>query len=288
MIYLDNHYSLLHRIDPEATSLPDLQEIIRACHGSRIRRIDRYIQLCLAGGLSCVGERELPGNTGVYLASRCGAVDTSARVMHAMEVAGEQPKPLHFVNTLGNSAGFYLTQLLGLTGNTVVVSAEELSFEAALAHACIDLALGQVGAALVGGFDEVTLPLASQRERLGAAHSSAAMLEGSHWLLLQRHRCKAGSQKTLLPPRYFTDLEQWCESERAVEQSPGLQLAFAPSAQEQQALAGLAYQVYLPENGALAHGVWSGAALTALLDQGVGVHLAKAGESYCALSVTHA
>jgi 3-oxoacyl-(acyl-carrier-protein) synthase len=162
------HYSLLNTIPVEkAPTLPALEPLIARWHGNRIRRIDRYIQLCIAGGLNCVGERKLAPDTGLYLASRVGAVTTSAKVMVSTGQLVEMPKPMHFVNTLGNSAGYYLTQLLGLTGNTLVLSQEHLSFEAALLHAWIDLRQGRITRALVGGFDEVPIPMEHHLERLG-------------------------------------------------------------------------------------------------------------------------
>src|SRR5690625_5664493 len=126
------------------STFPVLVHLISRLHCTRISRIDRYIQLCVAGGLNCIAGQPLPPPTGVYLASRVGAVSTSAKTMIQTEQKGEMPKPLHFVNTLGNSAGFYLTQLLGLTGTAVVVSQEWLSFESALLHAWLDLKQGRI------------------------------------------------------------------------------------------------------------------------------------------------
>src|SRR5690625_7209642 len=76
------HYSLLNEIEsgPNAT-LPALEPLIARWHGTRIRRIDRYIQLCVAGGLNCIAGQPLHPQTGVYLASRVGAVSTSAKTM---------------------------------------------------------------------------------------------------------------------------------------------------------------------------------------------------------------
>lgn len=175
-MYIENSYSLLHKVRAEQPELADAQAVIQQWHGRRIRRIDRYIQLCVAGGLACTGGRRLPENTGVYLATRCGAVSTSAQVMHTIEAENELPKPLHFVNTLGNSAGFYLTQLLGLAGAAQVLSKEALSFEAALLHAMMDMNLGLSDCALVGAFDEVVLPLEHHLQRLEAPPTAPSSL----------------------------------------------------------------------------------------------------------------
>ncbi len=275
-----NHYSLLHTIERDSSTLPDLRPEIQRYHSERIRRIDRYIQLCLAGGLNCVADRQLPADTGVYLATRAGAITTSAAAMSYIERDGELPKPLHFVNTLGNSAGFYLTQLLGIDGTTLVVSDEHLSFEAALSHACLDLQAGAISTALVGGFDEVPLPPSAQLERLEASADTAALHEGSHWLLLAKSTGESGG--VLTAPHYLPHREalaHWL----AGQQSP-LQLCFSPDNAERLLLDQYAagYTVAAPK--AQPHGVYSGAALLALLARPrAAIHLARGNTGYAAV-----
>lgn len=277
-IAITSHYSLLHSIDRENPVHPDLKPLIGRWHSERIRRIDRYIQLCLAGGLNCVAGRQLPENTGVYLASRAGAITTSAAVMTHIERDGQLPKPLHFVNTLGNSAGYYLTRLLGVNGNTLVISDEHLSFEAALLHACLDLQAGRIEVALVGGFDEVPLPIEGHIERLDGPADTTALYEGTHWLLLGN-----SGERTLSPPCYLTaeQLQAW------LAERPGLpvQASFTPGTAEQ-ALPGCEHWKTFG-NTTLPHGVFSGAALTALVEAGTpGVHLAKDQNGvYCAVAL---
>ncbi|HEY7885682.1 MAG TPA: hypothetical protein VIC08_12135 [Cellvibrionaceae bacterium] len=277
-----SHYNLLNIIEAANPILPDLQKLIAPWHGERIRRIDRYIQLCLAGGLNCVQGRTLPADTGVYLASRAGAVTTSAAAMSFIQSEGALPKPLHFVNTLGNSAGYYLTRLLQVNGNTLVVSDEQLSFEAALAHAAMDLQAGRISTALVGGFDEVALPVTEHLQRLNAATDTAALYEGSHWLLLSNDQ--ANNKLTVSPPVYLATQEAlsfWLERHPHLP----LQLCFTPNAQEQSLLAKRHTELF--GSDACAHGVLSGAALTALVDGGKpSIHLAKkASGCYCAVAI---
>lgn len=285
-MYIQNHYSLLHEIARDGEQLPDLQPIIVQQHGSRIRRIDRYIQLCIAGGLSCT-HKNLAANTGVYLGTRCGAVATSAKVMETIAAQLELPKPLHFVNTLGNSAGFYITQLLGLTGTALVVSKERQSFEAALTHALVDLQNSVSESVLVGGFDEVTLPLEQQLQRLGASANAPALFEGSHWLLLSRE--PQGSQQSVGLPRYHSHLSE------ALEQNPEalkgtLQLDFLPDTLERTQLQQQPYSVFKAGDlaqGKIPHGVFSAAALIDLIRQDkAGLHISRATNGYyCCVKV---
>lgn len=280
MVYLVDSYSLLNTIASETAELPELKPIIGRWHSERIRRIDRYIQLCLAGGLSCVAGRPLPENTGVYLASRYGAVATSVRAMSTIQQDGHPPKPVHFVNTLGNSAGFYLTRTLGLTGTAVVCSGEQLSFEAALLHAYLDLQAGQCDTALVGSFDETPLPLQHQRRRLNAADSQAPLLEGSHWLLLSRQAQNARTKLSF--PEYTENLSQALTPEDTC-----VQLAFSPEETEITQLPS-SYTIYNPVEGAIAHGSFSGAALLDHLKRDRGTHVAREGNTYCTVRWTPA
>lgn len=276
---LVSRYSSLHHIDTEAPQLPDLKTLIAPWTRDRIRRIDRYIELCVAGGLNCVGDRKLPDHTGVYLATRYGAVTTSAKVMEAIVAEGDMPRPLHFVNTLGNSACFYLTRLLGTTGNTLVISQEELSFEAALFHAWLDLHQGNVKAALVGGIDEVALPLQQQADRLGVK-ASGFFTEGTHWLLLEKNNESLTDLTTPVfeQPRYFADLTELAQY---LENYPDslLHAAFTLSAREQKILGAANISTFTPAD-TTTHGVYNGALLITLCDRlmaqgGTGLHLAK-------------
>jgi hypothetical protein len=208
MIKLLSRFSSLHNIDSTEPVLPDLKALITPWTAERIRRIDRYIELCVAGGLNCVAQQKLPAHTGVYLATRFGAITTSAKVMETIIAEGDMPKPLHFVNTLGNTACFYLTRLLRTTGHTLVISQEQFSFEAALFHALLDLQQGNAEAALVGGIDEVALPIAHQAERLGV-NASGVFNEGTHWLLLEKNKTSSNSEAWLqfVQPVYCSNFE---------------------------------------------------------------------------------
>jgi len=289
---LISHYSLHHSFTADQTELPDLRALIAPWVPQRIRRIDRYIELCVAGGLNCVAGRPLPEDTGVYLATRAGAVSTPAEVMEGIFARQDTPMPLHFVNTLGNTAGFYLTQLLKTRGNTLVVAQEQLSFDAALMHAWLDLQQGRIHTALVGGFDEAALPLAQHARRLGV-DAQEEIAEGSHWLLLSNDSSAVASV-TLGNPIYFTDLTQtlaWLR-EQDVQH---LRCAFTPSADEQSQLATVVCDVGVCSQTGISQGAFSGGSLIELCgwveqNHKSGIHLARNFSqgnvgSYCALRV---
>ena len=286
-ILISSHYSLLHSIDAADPQLVDLNELIGRWHPERIRRIDRYIQLCVAGGLNCVADRRLPADTGVYLSTNSGAISTPSATMRHIQQQGELPKPLHFVNTLSNSAGYYLTRVLRLSGNTVMVSDSETSFEAALLHAGMDLLAGRISTALVGAFDDIAMPIAHQLERMHAPTDTPSVYEGSHWLLLERdsHDLPQMQRQAMSLPCYLNGAGQLALWLAEHPELP-IQLSFSPDAAEQTLLANRRCQQFIGQ--ALPHGVFSGAALTALVAANqAGIHLSrKAGGQYCAVVVS--
>lgn len=295
MIKLLSRFSSLHHIDSAAPVLPDLKPLIAPWAGERIRRIDRYIELCVAGGLNCVGKQTLPAQTGVYLATRFGAITTSAKVMESIIANGDMPKPLHFVNTLGNTACFYLTRLLGTTGHTLVISQEQFSFEAALFHALMDLQQGNIAAALVGGIDEVTLPLEHQAQRLGVT-ASGVFTEGTHWLLLEKTTSTSNNHAWLqfMPVIYCLDFETALP--HLEKMTAGcLSLVADFSAEETSRLPAF-FQQHLATAPANLHqhGVYSAASFIQLCDRALttqqpGLHVVRNGSGHLLLQsvVTH-
>lgn len=163
--------------------LEDLRRPLKRLCREHVRRVDRPIQLAMIGSALCVGERELAPDTGIYLASGLGPVASTAAVQEQMFTQGVFPKPVQFINTLANTAGFYVARNLGLHHQCLFVSRGYASFEAALELARDDLALGTVSAALVGMIDECTLPLGQHARRL-RRRSAQRLAEGSAWLLL--------------------------------------------------------------------------------------------------------
>ncbi|HEY7885865.1 MAG TPA: hypothetical protein VIC08_13055 [Cellvibrionaceae bacterium] len=254
-------FSMLHRIAVADPQLPDIKPLLAEWLPHRLRRVDRYIELCVAGGLNCVGGRQLPADTGLYVASRAGAVATAALNMDSITRLGQMPKPLNFVNGLGNSASFHLATALGLGSNTVVLSQEQLSFEAALLHAWLDVQAGVISTALVGGVDEVPLPIADQLRRLHSPDAHA-LLEGSHWLLLD-NSATTGVSIDKIDLLHGDDLAPWLQTADLT----AVMCSFAPDTAEQAVFdhAGLEIQRCLPEG--VAHGVYSGHSLVQCYQQ---------------------
>lgn len=180
----------------EQPQLPALRELVNAVCRERPRRIDRYTELALLGSARCVAGRQLAPDTGLYLGSRFASLGNIIAVHRQMISCGETPKPANFINSLSNSAGYYVARNLGLQQRNLFVSRADASLVAALQLAELDLAAKAVSAALVGIVEEGVLPQAEHCQRLGVAEDTA-LAEGSHWLLV----APSDSRETAGEPR---------------------------------------------------------------------------------------
>jgi len=188
----------------------DLRQALEAVCSERLRRIDRFTQLALLGSGRCVAGIKLVERTGLYISSGFGAIANTIDVQRRLFEEQQIPKPASFINTLSNSAGYYVARNLDLHSRNLFVGRDAAPTEAAVRLATVDLALGNVAQALVGIVDEVSWPLADHARRLGAA-SDALLAEGSHWLLLQTHSSdgsgdRIGDVRTLNDP---DELSEW-------------------------------------------------------------------------------
>lgn len=169
----------------EARDVEDLRPLLAAVCRERFRRIDRFTELALLGSARCVQDRSLPADTGLYISSGFGSVANTVSVQRQMFIERRVPKPLTFINTLSNSAGYYVARNLGLAARNQFVSRDAAPLEAALYLATLDLIRGDVAQALVGAVDEASVPLSEHARRLGVG-ADVPLAEGSHWLLLRR------------------------------------------------------------------------------------------------------
>lgn len=202
------------------TADPDLRdELASACH-QRLRRIDRFTQLCLIGSWRCVGDAAhsplLDPRTGLYLGSRFASISNTIGVHTQMIGHGQVPKPANFINTLSNSAGFYVGKNLQLDGKNLFVSRIDASTEAVLQIAQLDLYARQVDSVLVGIVDEAPHPLSDHRRRLGVS-ADTPLAEASHWFLIRRAAERPGETSERVLARVMevrtlagaSELEQW-------------------------------------------------------------------------------
>lgn len=171
------------RADPGPISLRALAKEI----GVQLPRlISRFIELAVIGAHLCLrGRAQSPQDeTALYVATGLGDIArTDELYFQVMPPSSEMPSPARFATSLNTMAAFFAAQRAGATARNLTISADELSFEAALALAQSDLAAGIATNALVGGLDEIVAPRHVYLRRFAldeGAHSG----EGSAWLLI--------------------------------------------------------------------------------------------------------
>lgn len=184
----------------EGSALENLRALTKSLCREPYRRIDRFIRLCLIGSARCVANLSedvpLADGTGLYIASSMAAMSNNISVQQQMFVDGQLPKPVNFINTLSNSAGYYVAHNLELNSQNLFLSRGDASLEALLQMLEQDFQLGSVSQALVGVVDECVEPLELHRKRLGL-DEDALLGEGSHWFLLRPSRVHAVSADTV-------------------------------------------------------------------------------------------
>lgn len=161
-----------------------LKEELRKYSRENFRRVNRFILLALIGARKCVHGHTLAPDTGVYLTTEHGNLGDTAAVLDEIYVARSLPKPFSFINTMSNTAAFYLAQNLGTRGRNITVSSQRLSFERGLDLAATDFAAAAEGSALIGGVDIAPCP-AGGENRAGRGWRP---VDGSGWFLLRPER----------------------------------------------------------------------------------------------------
>ena len=101
------------QIEQTQEPLPPLKERVRDVTGETVRRIGRFIQLSLIGAGHCLHGQTAPAETAVYLSSGRGDLEVTLDVLTQMIVDGQPPKPLSFINTVSNSACYYVARHFG-------------------------------------------------------------------------------------------------------------------------------------------------------------------------------
>ena len=152
-----------------------------------IRRTDRFIQLSLLGAYDAIGEEVLEKETALYMASGQGNLAVFKRLRDQRYIHKLPPKPVDFINSLSNTAGFYVAQFFDLFGKNLNVSRQGLVVENILLLAQVDLELGKEKQILLGGVDELQEPASFTKRTLGVSDDTL-LGEGSNWMLLSAQK----------------------------------------------------------------------------------------------------
>jgi len=203
MIYIHS-VGLLHLQEGEAI---EIKPLLKAETQKVFRRTDRFIQLALLGASRAMKEQTLDEKTGLYMASGQGNLAVFNRLRDQQYIDHQPPKPVDFINSLSNTAGFYVAQHLALLGKNLNLNQQGVVAYMTLLLAQNNLLVDQEKSVLVGGVDELLHPLAFTRKFLGL-ESQQKMGEGSNWLLLKREEKGALASLVVDAERYTLETLQ--------------------------------------------------------------------------------
>ncbi len=149
------------------------------------RRVNKFILLSLLGVHRCLHNKEFDKSIAVFLATENGNLGDTENVLHQMYKENSFPKPFNFINTMSNTASFYVAQSLKSLGRSITVSSKNVSFERGLELARVDFELGHIREALVGGVDEAVISREYYMKKYHAFYHDVKMVEGSSWIYLK-------------------------------------------------------------------------------------------------------
>ncbi len=184
-MYVHGTAVLLNAPDETQT---ELVEKVRQQTGLYFRRVNRFILLSLAGAHRCVAGRTPDPGTMVCLTTENGSVQDTETTLGQLFHERSYPKPYNFINTMSNTAAFYIAQSMKLRSPNITLAALQFAFERGLELARTDFNRGAAEYALVGGVDEAVLSIVNQR-RFGDR-----LVDGSAWMYLSRHKTGASGE----------------------------------------------------------------------------------------------
>lgn len=191
-------------------SCEDLKERIKREFGRGFKRVDRFIYLALYGALKLASRSGIASDASFLLTSGQGDLEVFMRLRAQIFEKAILPKPVDFINSLSNSAGFYVAQALGLSGKNLFVMHDSCAFEETLRLAALDMQEGRE--VVVGAVDALAEPSAMLRKLLGV-DAGMTLGEGSSWFKFSPRKAGALGE-VILPPREMnaSELEAFLES----------------------------------------------------------------------------
>jgi len=151
----------------------------------KFRRANKFVLLSLVGACQCAYGKAIKTDTAVYLTTENGNLGDTETVLDQIFHKHEFPMPYNFINTMSNTASFYVAQSFDILGRNITFSSKQLSFERGLELLRSDLSAGVVKEALFGGVDEVSFSKSQFETKFNRPYSDFEMIEGSCWLLIK-------------------------------------------------------------------------------------------------------
>lgn len=172
----------------ETADVKTLKEELKRHTDTYFRRISKFVLLALIGACSCAARRPLEQDTAIYLTTENGNLADTESVLSQIYRRHSLPLPFNFINTMANTASFYIAQGLGLCGRNISVSSQNLSFERGLELLKTDMDLGFVRHALIGLVDEATASASQFAASSGVSNAQVNQIDRSCWLYVSAER----------------------------------------------------------------------------------------------------
>lgn len=145
--------------------------------GIHFRRVNRFILMAICGAHQCVQGHSIAATTGIWLTTENGTVGDTEKGLNQLFKERIYPKPYNFINTMSNTASFYIAQSLKLNSPNITMSCKDFGFERGLTLARIDLRRGAVTGALIGGVDDAVFSETNLQSRY-----AGCLKDGSAWM----------------------------------------------------------------------------------------------------------
>lgn len=181
MIYIHQVGSINYK----ETESVDIKAACKLVAPKFVRRTDNFIQLAILGVQQLQQKTSITSNCALYLTSGQGNLSVFQRLCEQKVIEKSPPKPVDFINSLSNTAGFYVSQFLQLDSKNSNLSHISFVVEMALLLAKSDLVLGKEHSILLGGVDQLLADSHFSRLALGV-NDSIPLGQGSNWVLLNR------------------------------------------------------------------------------------------------------
>jgi hypothetical protein len=234
MMYIHGHGSF---VGPPVQDLKTVKTEVSRHTQVHFRRANRFVLISLAGACRCAQGHRLEKDTAVYLTTENGNLGDTETVLHQIYHKHEFPMPYNFINTMSNTASFYVAQSLALLGRNITFSSKQLPFERGLELLRCDMLAGAVTAALIGGADEACFSKPQFEAKFHRPYEAYTMVEGSSWLLIKTE--SAGALGEIRALASFDDIDQTVAWVQRQELPGPVSLAFGILPDEQEMHAAL-------------------------------------------------
>lgn len=181
MIYIHQLAFVNYKEDQQV----DIKAECKAVAAKFVRRTDTFIQLAILGAAQIQQQMQVPKECALYLTSGQGNLGVFKRLCVQKAFDNAPPKPVDFINSLSNTAGFYIAQFLGLEGKSNNITHLNFPVQMALLLAKSELLLDKQKQVLIGGVDQLFADHNFMSSTYGI-DKAITLGQGSNWLLLNK------------------------------------------------------------------------------------------------------